>query len=58
MEQSNLIILYCIIIFKKCQIKTVSHIKLAELSELGLVLVGYICEKRWGRRPICDFPKK
>lgn len=28
------------------------------IGRLGLVLAGYICGKRWGRRPIDDFPKK
>ena len=28
------------------------------MERLGLVLAGYICGKRWGRRPIDEFPKK
>lgn len=28
------------------------------IGRLKLVLVVYICRKRWDRRPIDDFPKK
>jgi hypothetical protein len=28
------------------------------IGRLGLVLAGYICGKRWGCRPLDDFPKK
>lgn len=28
------------------------------IGRFGLIVVGYICGKRWGRRPINDFPEK
>ena len=28
------------------------------IGKVGLVLAGYICGKRWGRRPIDDFQRK
>lgn len=28
------------------------------IGRFGLIIIGYLFGKRWGRRPIDDFPKK
>lgn len=28
------------------------------VGKIGLIVVGYFCGKKWGRRPINDFTKK
>ena len=28
------------------------------VGKLVLIVAGYVCGKRWGRRPINDFPEK
>ena len=48
-----------IIIFKKMINKNYNAYKIGRgIRRLGLFLTGYICGKRWGRRPIDDFSKK